>query len=289
MSKPIDNYLDSVVELYKSFVKKGDVIPLEFTFPAFSVTKGVFNFHAVNALSERVRIGVDSGMYGLQKYSDEINYDELVDYSSRKKMSLTTPTEDKTTGLLIDNVIADKIKKDTSITPTEARNGALLGSCVQTMEYKIQELINFEFFKPEAKNQKEIRNENQANELLIGTKERVDFVATLITMKEVLPQIYRKLWESLSDREEYANEAIKEYTRSATLDNKQRLESNIKQSIQISQLVKSLKDETANPSAKVLERALDVDPSLNKTFIEKYPKTMREVISFSSNGMKHSI
>lgn len=289
MSKQIDNYLDSVVELYKNFVKKGEVIPLEFKFPAFQVTKGIFNVYAVDALSERVRIGVDSGMYGLQKYSDEINYDELVDYASRKKMSLTTPTEDKTTGLLIETVLSDKIKKDSSITSTEARNGALLGSCVKTMEYKMQELINFEYFKPAAKDERELRNENQANELLIGTKERTDFVATLITMKEVLPQIYKKIWESLSDREQWANEAIKEYTKNATIENKQRLENNIKQNIQISQLVNNLKEETTNPSAKVLQRALDVDPSLSKNFIEKYPKVMKEIISVSSNTMKYNM
>jgi len=118
MSKPIDNYLDSVVETYKDFVKNGEVIPLEFNFPAFKVTKGVFNFYAVDSLSERVRIGVDSGMYDLQKYSDDITYDELVDYSSRKKMGLTTPIEDKTTGVLIEKVLPEKIRKDSSITST---------------------------------------------------------------------------------------------------------------------------------------------------------------------------
>ena len=39
MSKPIDNYLDSVIDLYKNFVNKGEIIPLEFNFPSFKVTK----------------------------------------------------------------------------------------------------------------------------------------------------------------------------------------------------------------------------------------------------------
>lgn len=288
MSKPIDNYLDSVIELYKDFVKKGEVIPLEFNFPAFKVSKGVFNFYAVDALSERVRLGVDSGMYGLQKYSDEINYEELVDYSSRKKMGLTTPTEDKTTGLLIATALGDKIKKDSSITPIEARNGALVGACVKTMEYKMQELINFVYFNPENKPTKDSLNENQANELLFGTKERIDFVATLVSMKEVLPQIYKKVWESLSEREDWANESIKEYTKNANVDNKQMLENNVRQNMQISALVKNLKQETTDPNAVVLKRAIQVDPSLKKNFIESYPKTMKEILS-SSNTTKHRI
>ena len=50
-------------------------------------------------------------MYGLQKFSSEINYDELIDYSYKKKISLTTPTEDKTTGVLIEKLLVDKIKQ----------------------------------------------------------------------------------------------------------------------------------------------------------------------------------
>lgn len=30
MTKPIDNYLDSVIELYKGFMNRGELIPLEF-------------------------------------------------------------------------------------------------------------------------------------------------------------------------------------------------------------------------------------------------------------------
>lgn len=279
MSKPINNYLDSVVDLYKGLVNKGEIIPLEFNFPSFKVTKGVFNFYAVDALSERVRVGVDSGMYGLQKYSSEINYDELVDYSSRKKMSLTTPNEDRTTGVLIEKLLADKIKQDGSITASEARNGALLGSCVKTMEYKVQELINFEYFKPEPKlTNKEIRNENQANELLLGTKERIDFVATLVSMKEVLPQIHRKVIDSLTERQGFAQAAIKEYSKTNNPEVQRKLEMGVKQNVQISELIVALKDEAANPSSKVLARALEVDPSLSKNFIEKYPKAMKDVL-----------
>lgn len=280
MSKPIDNYLDSVIDLYKNFVNKGEIIPLEFNFPSFKVTKGIFNFYAVDALSERVRVGVDSGMYGLQKFSSEINYDELIDYSYRKKISLTTPTEDKTTGVLIEKLLVDKIKQDGSITANEARNGALLGSCVKTMEYKVQELINFEYFKPQERmDGKEIRNENQANELLLGTKERTDFVATLVSMKEVLPQIHRKVMESLTERQGYAEEAVKAYTKSNDPKVQRNLEMGIKQNVQIASLIVAIKNEAANPSSKVLERALEVDSSLSKNFIEKYPKVMKEVLS----------
>lgn len=289
MNKPIDNYLDSVVELYKGFVTSGELIPLEFNFPAFKVTKGVFNFYAVDALSERVRIGVDSGMYGLQKYSEEINYDELVDYSSRKKLGLTTPTEDKTTGVLIDKVLGDKIKQDHSITANEARVGALLGSCVKTMEYKVQELISFEYFKPEAKIEKEIRNENQAHELIMGTKEKIDFVATLISMKEVLPQIHKKVWESLTERESLATESIKEYSKASNLTAKKNLEAAVKQNIQIAKLMTNIKEEATNPTAIILERALEVDPSLRKNFIEKYPKVMKDVMSNPNNKAKYNM
>lgn len=285
MSKPIDNYLDAVVEKYKEFVNNGELIPLEFNFPAFKVTKGVFNFYAIDSLSERVRIGVDSGMYGLQKYSEEINYEELVDYSLRKKMGITTPTEDKTTGVLIDKILGDKIKQDHSITPNEARTGALLASCVKTMEYKVQELISFEYFKPEPRLEKEIRNENQAHELIMGTKEKTDFIATLISMKEVLPQVHKKVWEALTDREDLATQAIKEYAKVDEATQK-KLKDSIKQSVKITQLITNLKEEANNPSAMVLERALEVDPSLRKNFIDKYPKAMKSVMANPNNTMK---
>ena len=285
MNKPINNYLDSVVDIYKQYVKNGEVIPLEFNFPAFKVTKDVFNFYAVDALSERVRIGVDSGMYGLQKYSDEITYDELVDYSSRKKMGLTTPVEDKTTGVLIEKVLADKIRKDSSITSTEARMGALSGACVKTMDLKLQELINFEYFKPDLRfSDKELKSESQANDFLQISKERIDFVATVIAMKERIPQVHRKVMDVLTDRENFAKESIRSYDKLSNSGKEA-----TKQNVQIANLVVSLKDEIANPSVKILERVLEVDASLERNLIDKYPKEMKEILSKSKSTYKHSM
>lgn len=286
MSKPIDNYLDSVVETYKDFVKNGEVIPLEFNFPAFKVTKGVFNFYAVDSLSERVRIGVDSGIYDLQKYSDDITYDELVDYSSRKKMGLTTPIEDKTTGVLIEKVLPEKIRKDSSITSTEARMGALSGACVKTMDLKLQELINFEYFKPEPKNSsKELKSESTANDFLLSSKERIDFVATIVAMKEIVPQVHRKIMDSLTDRENLARDSIKAYSNNMSSNNKEIA----KQNVQVANLVVGLKDEAANPSVKVLERVLEVDPSLERNLIDKYPKEMKAILTNPKSTYKHSM
>jgi hypothetical protein len=283
MNKSINNYLDSVIELYKEYLKNRELIPLEFNFPAFKVTKGIFNFYAIEALSEKVRIGVDSGMYGLQKYSDEINYDELIDYSLRKKMGLTTPKEDESTGFLIEKVLPNKIKQDKSITANEARKSALLGACAKTMEYKLQELINFEYFKEETKIDKKLINENQNPKLLLGEKEKIDFLATLVSLKEVLPQVYKKVWESLSERQELINETIKEYLKIKNPKKRKDFEIVIKQNSQIAQLISNLKEEAVNPTEKILERALETDYSLSKNFIEKYPKTMKNIIKNNKN------
>lgn len=285
MNKPINNYLDSVVETYKDLVKDGQVIPLEFNFPAFKVTKGVFNFHAVDSLSERVRIGVDSGMYGLQKYSDEITYDELVDYSSRKKMGLTTPIEDKTTGVLIEKVLPEKIKRDASITANEARIGALAGACVKTMDLKLQELINFEYFKPEPRiSGKELKSESQANDFLLVSKERIDFVATIIAMRETIPQVHRKVIDSLTDRENLAKESIRAYDKMSIKD-----KDITKQNVQIANLVVGLKDEVTSPSDAVLQRVLEVDPSLQRNLIDRYPKEMKSILTNPKSTFKHSM
>ena len=300
MSNPTDKYLDSAVDTYKQFVKEGDVIPLEFKFPSFNITKGSFNFYAIEALSERVRIGVDSGMYELQNFSKEITYDELVDYSTRKKIGLTTPTEDKTTGVLIDKILPSKINKDSSITGMEIKNAALINSCVRTMEFKVQELINFDYFRPSVRNDDSLRSEKQANELMLGTLERRDFVATLVAMREVLPQIHRKVIGSLNEREEYAKNYLTAYTVETNPERKKQMEQSVSQNLQIAKLVGSLKMEAANPSASLLERVLEVDSSLKNNLIDKYPKVidsslknnlidkypkvMKEVFSNNSNN-----
>lgn len=288
MNKANDKYLDPVIELYKGFISKGEIIPLEFNFPSFKVSKGVFNFYAVDALSERVKIGVDAGTYGLQKYHSEISYDELLDYTDRKKVGFTTPAEDQTTGLLIEKILTEKIRQDTTMTASEARNGALLGSCVKTMEYKVQELINIEHFKPDSKiSTREITKESQANDLIVGTQERIDFIATLVSMKEVLPQIHRKVLQSLTDRQIMSEDSTKHYVkikkdRGDTVDkndiNDKILEIGIAQNRKIVEFICEIKDAAANPNTTVLNRALEVDPSLSKIFIEKYPRIMKEVL-----------
>lgn len=277
MSKPSDKYLEAVVDLYKNFVNNGDIMPLEFIFPSFKVTKGIFNFYAIDALSERARIGIDTGMYGLQKYSEDINYEELIDYTARKKRGLTTILEDKTTGLMIEKILSEKIKQDTSMTPSEARNGALAGSCIKTMDYKVQELINFEYFKPE------INNQLQDNNFFFGAKEKINFIATLLTMKELLPQIYRKIIDSLDERQSIAEDSIKYYIQTNNEQLRKDLEIGMKQNVKISELIIDLKESATNPNTAVIERALEVDPSLTKSFIEKYPLIMKQVFKDSVN------
>ena len=49
-----------------------------------------------------------------------------------------------------------------------------------------------------------------------------------------------------------------------------------------------LKDEATNPSAAVLERVLEVDKSLEKKLIDRYPKEMKALFSDSRARFKHS-
>lgn len=272
MTKPIDNYLDSVIELYKGFMNRGELIPLEFNFPAFEVTKGNFNFYALETLSERVRIGVDSGIYGLQKDSNEINYDKLISYNKNG-------VDKSAIGVLIEKVLPEKIKQDMSITASETRNGALLGCCVKTMDYKVEELISLEYFTTDKKlGSREIKKESQANYLFFEAQKRIDFIATLVSMKEILPQIHRKVLESLDDRKNMVEDSIKSYSQTNNLEIKKSLEMGIKQNLKIVRLIGDLKESAANPNANVLNRALEINPSLNKAFIERYPLVMKEVL-----------
>lgn len=278
MSKTNDKYLDSVVNLYKDLIFKGEVIPLEFKFPAFQITQGTFNLYAVEFLSERAKISIDTGNYGLQKYHEDIDYDALLDYSIRKKSGLTTPIEDKTIGVVIEKILPEKIKQDTSMTANESRNGALAGSCIKTMDYKLQELINFEYLKNKDKSgDKEIKSEIDAYSSLLETNEKIDFIATLISMKEVLPQIHRKVLESLSQRQSMAEDSNNYYKLNSKIENTKNVEIGIKQNKKITKLINDLRTISANPTPTILKRALEVDSTLTKNFIEKYPLIMKEV------------
>jgi len=164
--------------------------------------------------------------------------------------------------------------------------GALSGACVKTMDLKLQELINFEYFKPEPKNSsKELKSESTANDFLLSSKERIDFVATIVAMKEIVPQVHRKIMDSLTDRENLARDSIKAYSNNMSSNNKEIT----KQNVQVANLVVGLKDEAANPSVKVLERVLEVDPSLERNLIDKYPKEMKAILTNPKSTYKHSM
>lgn len=278
MIKPINKYLDSVLEIYKEFLSKGEIVPLEFNFPSFKVTQGNFNLYALEFLSERVQIGVDTGAYGLQKYSKDIDYDTIYNYNSKKKIGLNTLSEDKTTGLIIEKILHGKIKQDTSITANELRNGAINGCCLRTMDYKVQELINNEFFKPHNELfKKEIKSEGEAYNSLVETNERTDFISTLVSMKEVLPKIYKQIIDSLNQRKIMAEESNENFDLSKNFNLNKATVTGFNQNKKIIETINELKISVINPNTTVLKRALEIDSSLNKIFIEKYPLVMKEV------------
>jgi hypothetical protein len=275
----MEHYLDVVIEKYKGFVKEGKIVPLSFNFPSFEITPGIFNRYAVDFMSDKVRLGVDAGYYGLQKFDKKITYDDLVDFSERNKNHQATGIEKATLGVLLSKIIPSQIEKDANIDVSNLRSAVLNTVCVRTMDLKLAELITYNPLG--LSNNIETKTDTEFHNLFFESKEKNNFIATLLIMKDKIPQAFKGVYKSLEIYAERTSGDKDLLDKEINPKIRSELRERIKENLLISNLVNEIKDGVSNPNIETIKKVAEFDERLA---IEKYPKQMKNI--FENNKAK---
>lgn len=181
--------LNCIKNAYLQMEKEG-LTPLDFSFPAFSITTNQYKNIGMTLLEDKIKIRVDSGDYGI-----DFGFDNIEKMNKRIQDGLATDNE-VAFFKKVENKILKKIEADPGISKIEMSHAITNKVCGDSMSVMLASLSYYQGFK-----EPQVLSERQANKIssndhltamsTMGSLEENQFVASLIMLKAQLPKAYK--------------------------------------------------------------------------------------------------
>lgn len=225
----ITQQLDTIKTIAQNYFKEGTIIPMEFGFPAFKIDDKKFKQAVVDVMHEKVMYCVERGAY--RKMIPDTSYADLVAAQDHIKQNVATEKE-KGMGIFCERILPAKIKSDPNMSGRELCNAAIKEICINHMNDSLREIDHLQSFSAPFG---ELRSSLQ--------QEKTRFVASMIMIKEQLPNVYKHLEVSMPL---YQNPKVSE----------------------------ELKQMEANPDISIVAEINKIDPKFAN---ERFPQLMKTV------------
>jgi hypothetical protein len=207
--------------------KNGKIIPLSFEFPSFQINEIMFKETAKDVVNDKVRLGIETGKYG-HPLMENLSYEDLVEAQKARLENRATKIQEGQT-IFAEKILPVQMKKDENLDYSEINRKTLAELCESRLKYSFANI--------------EASSGVYSDEYSKAMVQKDKFTATMIMMKDMIPNAHRQISLSLKN---HPNQ----------------------------HLVSELKSMEDHPSIAVVRHILDIDPKFAEKYFPKETKTL---------------
>lgn len=228
--------LNAVNNFCEEGFKKGKIVPLSFEFPAFKITEEMFKDSAKEIVSDRIRLGMESGQYG-HPLLKNVSYDDLVESQIAKSKNRATQHQNGQV-VFSEKILPIQMNKDENLNYSELNRKILAELCDSRLKYSFAKVESYSG----------AYEEEYSKAMVVKDK----FVATMVMMKEMIPNAYRQMTLSLKN---HPNQ----------------------------HLVSEIRSMEEHPGMNVIKHILDIEPKFAEKHFPKETKYLAESDKFMND------
>lgn len=175
--------LNAITNFCEDGFKKGKMIPLSFEFPTFKINEDMFKEAAMEVVSDKIRLGIESKKYG-HPLMENLSYEDLLESQKAKEKNCSTKIQDGQV-IFAEKILPVQMMKDENLNYIELNRKILAELCDSRLKYSF---ANIESLTG--------AYDNEYTKAMIAKDK---FAATMIMLKEMIPTAHRQMTLSLKN------------------------------------------------------------------------------------------
>jgi hypothetical protein len=175
----MNKYLKCIKTYCQELEDSGKIVPIEFTFPSFAITRKSCRKAVLDYAKDCVEIGLE-GEYGNRKFDDNLSYENLLHAENSDNIM---GKESIPYLIYLDKILPVVLTKDCNLVNTEINRGSLRNLCVTNMQVSFLDIVKL-------KNESMAYSNEDRSEY---EYKKTAFVATLLMLKEQIPYAYKSV------------------------------------------------------------------------------------------------
>lgn len=179
--------LKAIEEFCATGIKSGKLIDMEVSFPSFAVTRDDHRQSIQSLIEERVSLSLMMDKYKTEHITGSIDVNDLIN-AQNNKIKGTESLNDKGLNAFSEKILPTLLTRDSDLNFQEINKTSFIQSCAEKMKMTLWNMSQMASFEaPYGENTSTFQIEKDK------------FAASLILMKEKMPQLYKQVQLDMRD------------------------------------------------------------------------------------------